>query len=203
MLDALFAHDVLWFSLPAVFGTGVFLIFIFMMLTGVAVDAHAGGDPGGGFDAVLDDPQGVGIDGDDASGDSFKVLSLQSIAAFMMGFGWGGFAARQTFAHDSYALAIVTGAGIGVAMVYVLGLSLKAVRDLQSSGNISIHEAVGSEGEVYVRVPGDGGGLGRVRVVIHEHQRIYNARTEGEELPRSSRVRVVGVSGSTLVVTRV
>src|SRR5690606_2986536 len=72
MLGALLAHDTIWFTAPALLGTAVFAIKLLFMLVG------AGGDIDIDIDLDHGDPT-----------DAFKVLSIQSVAAFLMGFGWG------------------------------------------------------------------------------------------------------------------
>ncbi len=190
MSDYLFNGALPWFTIPALIGTGIFGLFIILMLVG-GLDIDADAD----FDADVD------ADGD-ASADSFKLLSIQSISAFLMGFGWGGFAAYKTFANENFSIALAVGAICGVGIAWLLVLGLKALYQLESSGNVSVKDAVGLEGEVYVRVPAMGEGSGKVRVVIDERQRIYNAVTEGEEISRSSRVVVTHVVGNTLTVVR-
>ncbi len=190
MSDYLFSGALPWFTIPALIGSGVFVLLITLMLVG-----------GLDIDADVDLDTDVDASGD-ASADSFKVLSIQAISAFLMGFGWGGFAALRTFANDNFAIATVVGFGCGVGVAWLLVLGLKALYALESSGNISVGDAVGLEGEVYVRVPASGEGSGRVRIVIDERQRIYNATTEGEEISRSSRVLVTRVTGNTLTVVR-
>lgn len=191
MFDLLFEGYAPWFTVPALVGTGVFIIRMILMLAG-------------GFDADMDMGDGDADIGDADHGDStaaFHILSIHSLAAFGMGFGWGGFAAMRTL-PGGLSLAILVALGIGVAFVWIQMLLLKAVYDLQSSGNVRLSDAVGLEGDVYLRVPARGEGVGRVRLVVSERLRIFNAVTEGEELPRSTRVRVAKVTGNTLVVAR-
>ena len=79
---------------------------------------------------------------------------------------------------------------------------LRAMNELQASGNISIRTALGCEGDVYVTVPSDGVG-GQVRVTLDSRQRIYNAVTRGEDLATGTRVKVVNVNDdNTLTVVR-
>ena len=92
----------------------------------------------------------------------------------------------------------------GIAMVWVLAALLKAVGQLQSSGNVSLDTVVGCEGEVYVNVPPKGQGTGQVRIVAGDRMRIINAQSEGDSVPSQSRVRVVRANGdNTVTVTPV
>ena len=208
MMDLLFGDNMGWFTAPAIIGSLFFLLRLTLMLVGghlgdadahADVDVHADvGDVGGGHagDAIdqADHPD---------SGDAFKLLSVQAIAAFLMGFGWGGLGAYRG-TDWGWPVAVIVAIVCGVGMVWILSLLLKAVYDLQSSGNISINSAVGHDGSVYVTVPASGKGRGRVRVVIGNRQRVYNAITEGEELTRNSQVRVVRVNeDNTLTVAAI
>ena len=78
MLDGLFSGDTLFFSVPAVAGTIFFVLRLALSFTGL-----------GDFDGDADASGIDVIDGDPHhSSELFKFLSVQSIAAFLMGFGW-------------------------------------------------------------------------------------------------------------------
>lgn len=190
MLDAMFTDGGAWFAVPALLGSGVFLIRIVLLLAGMhhdgGLEAHA--DP---IDAHHPDSTAVA-----------KVLSVQTVSAFIMGFGWGGLGALRGMAWDM-ASSVFVGVAAGVAMVWLLVRLLGAVRSLQSTGNVPIDAALGGTGEVYVSVPGAGAGQGQVRVVVHGTARIYNAISQGEALATGAPVRVVRVNGdNTLTVAR-
>jgi membrane protein implicated in regulation of membrane protease activity len=199
MLQALFDSDMLLFTLPAVLGTLVFLLRLGLMTVG-------------GFDHDVDVPHDIDVDvsgdvdlGHDVeAGDStaaFRLLSIQSIAAFLMGFGWGGIGAIFGFDWPVPA-ALITGAAFGLALVWLLGMLMKAMYDLQSSGNVRISDAVGAEGQVYANIPAADDGRGQVRVVIDDRARIYNAVSSGGEIKTGARVRVLRVNQDrTLTVT--
>lgn len=197
MMELLFNDNAGWFAVPALVGTVLFLIRIVMLLVGGGHmgDFHAG-DAGGVH-------MGGAADHHSDSSEAFKAVSLQSIIAFMMGFGWAALGAYRG-SQLSTLLSIAIGIGGGVAMVWLLGIMLKGMYDLQSSGNIDIHAAVGQEGDVYLTVPCRGEGRGQVRVTLQARQRIWNAITDGEALPTSTRVRVTRVNDdNTLTVSHV
>jgi len=180
MLEQFFTDDAVWFGVPALLGTALFVIRIAFML--VAGDADLDfGDTGDGLD-VSDD-----------SGDAFSILSIQSLSAFAMGFGWGGLGGLNG-AGWSQPVSLAVGFGCGAGLVWLLALLLKGIHDLQSSGTITSDAALGSTGEVYITVPGHSDGSGQVRVVIGDRQRIYPAVTQGEALPTKTRVRVLSVN---------
>ena len=192
MLDLFFSNGAGWFTVLAFSGTSVFVLRLVLLFAGHHVgDVHADVGAGGGPHDSHTDP-----------GAAFKALSLQSIAAFAMGFGWGGLGALKG-SGLSWTPTLAIAAASGVAMVWLLALLLKGIHDLQSTGNVPITDSVGSEGDVYVTVPGNHAGSGQVRVTIGQRQRIYNASTDAEPLPTGTRVRVVGINeDNTVVVIR-
>jgi hypothetical protein len=191
MYDLFFSDGAAWFSIPAFVGSAFFLLRIVMLLAGAG---HGGGDFHG------DIGHGGGHHSD--SGHDFQILSVQSIAAFMMGFGWGALAGYRAM-HWEIPASLAFGCVAGGGMVYLLAILLKGMADLQSSGTVSIEGAAGREGDVYVKVPADQKGGGQVRVNIGDRQRIFNAISSGEELPSGTRIRVLKVnSDNTVTVSR-
>lgn len=141
-------------------------------------------------------------DMDADAGDGTGFLSVRSLTAFFGGFGWAGLAGRQ--AGWSGTNSILLGLGVGVAMFFVVGFLFLQARKLTSSGNADLATAVGQEGTVYVTVPALRGGTGKVELTVSGRVSVMNAVTDAEEdLVTRSSVRVVALSGSTLVVERV
>lgn len=180
MYEILFSDQAAWFSIPAFVGTAVFLLRIVLMFIGdLGLDLHDTSD------LHHADPS-----------EAFKILSIQSVAAFLMGFGWGGLGALKGTGYElltSLAIAFFC----GVAMMWVLGLALKAIHDLQTSGNIDPAQTIGAEATVYANIPAAGQGAGQVQVIIDQRQRTYNAVSTGPALASHERVRVVGVNDPT------
>lgn len=190
MMDFFFTGPGIWFGIPAVLGTSLFLVRVVLMLLG-----------GAGLDLDLDSDHD-GIDGHADSSEAFKILSIQTLAAFAMGFGWGGLAAYRGSGwpmHTSTIAAIVMGAGT----VWVLGMIFRAIYAMQASGNVDINDTVGSQGVIEILVPGSGKGQGRVNLVLGQKQRSFYAVTTGEDLPTNTSVVVMGVNeNNTLSVAR-
>lgn len=185
-MDLLFGQAAGWFAAPAILGTAFFLIRLVLMSTGLGhghdFDAH---------DVALSDHS---VDHHTDSSQAFKALSLQSIATFMMGFGWAGLGAYRGGGMTTVE-SIFVGILGGLAMVWILAVLLRNMYKLHASGNIPINAALDHVGDVYVTIPAQGHGRGQVRVTINNRQRIYNATgTTPAELPPSTRVRVVQVN---------
>jgi hypothetical protein len=180
MLDLLFSEHAAWFGVPAVLGTVFFTLRLVIMLVG--------GDIGhGDFDA-----HGAELHHGDPA-EAFKILSVQSIAAFFMGFGWGGLGALRG-SDLSWPASILIALGCGLGMMWLLGMMLRGLMAMQSSGNISLNDAIGGEGEVYVTIPAAAGAGGQVKMVINGRQRIINAISQADALPPHARVRIIRIN---------
>lgn len=195
MFDALFAGGAAWFTVPALLGTGIFLIKLLLMFIGGTDDLDIGGDASS---------TSAGVDGGhDAHGHTSglaAIASVQGISAFLMGFGWAGLGAYQGLKWSVTASMGVGVAG-GVAMGGLFLLLLTTTRKLQSSGNIDYSLAKGSEADVYAAVPSlSEGGRGQVRMVVGGRQRIVQATSDGPAIATSSRVRVIEVRADNSVV---
>lgn len=186
MSELLFGPTTSWFAIPGLVGTAFFLGRMALMMIG-------GGDTdAGGFDAF---DAADALDGDvgfDDSGDAFEVLSLQAIAAFMMGFGWGGLAAYRGSGLP-LPIALVVAVLVGVVMVWILARVLRFVMGLQSSGTLPLYHALEATGTVYAQVPAEESGTGEVRIVIGDRERYFFATTKGEALPRDTSIRVIAI----------
>ncbi len=193
MFDRLFEGDLLWFTIPALVGSGVFAIRLALILLG--------GDSGDGDVGDVGDADLAG-DGD-SSDHAFQVLSVQSLSFFMMGFGWVGLGCVLGAGWSQGTAMGVSVLG-GILLLWILARSLGAMRQLESSGTRSIQETLGLVGEVYTNIPARGEGKGQVQLTIGTHQRMYNAVSQAAEITTRTRVQVTAVnSDNTITVEAV
>ena len=204
-------------AIPA---TLVLIVQTVLMLIGLG--DHDGADAGspdigadGGTDISLDGDAGTDgihdgvfgeatVDGDhDPSGlEGLRIFSVRGIIAFFVVFGWVGIVLDS--AGVNQAISILISAACGFAVMVLIALLFKAVMKLQNEGNIDNRNALGVSGRVYLTVPANREGEGKVNVTI---QGTYCERAavtdETEELRTGSEVVVIGVSGQdTLVVKK-
>lgn len=184
-MSELFEGQTVLFTIPAILGGLVFLLrMALMMIGGIAdIDGDIDVDVDADIDAVHAD-----------STEAFRALSIQTISAFLMGFGCGGLTAKLGLAWD-FGYSVIAAIVFAAFMVWLITVGMRFVYDLQSSGNVNIKDAMGGEAVVYTQIPAQGQGRGRVRVVINERLRTYNAITEGDAIASQTRVRVTRVNG--------
>jgi hypothetical protein len=64
---------------------------------------------------------------------------------------------------------------------------------LQSNGAFNINDAVGKVCDVYMRIPAQNQGLGKVQISFNGSVQELDARTAGEQIPSGAKVRVLRV----------
>jgi len=156
----------------------LFVIQFVLSIIGIDFDADAEADIG--------DADGVeGLDAD------FTLLSVRSIIAFFTFFGWTGVVALSGGAGAVLAIVLASSAGFVAMLVvaYIFYLFIK----LQSSGTLNLENALGNTGEVYLIIPGDNSGIGKVQMKVQGSLRELDAITTGESIPTGSPIRVIDV----------
>ena len=143
----------------------------------------------------------IGIEFDlDALTDGSGHVSLHGISGFFTLFGLVGL-----YLHSQgYGVLVSSMGGIGAGGVMFLAVSriIMAMRNLESSGNITVDQTVGAKGSVYAEIlPGESGA---VTIFIDERERRYDAVTdEPAGLKTGDLIEVKEViSGSLLKVTK-
>lgn len=133
----------------------------------------------------------------DPSGAFFKLLSFKAIVAFLTFFGLTGMAAGRSELADPLRLLIAIGAGC-LAFLLVAWL-MAGMAKLQCRGNVDLRNALGATARVYLRVPGDNRGRGKVTVSVQGRTVEAKAFTLGDELPTGSLAQIVSVPSSDTV----
>lgn len=170
----------------AVLGGGVFIVRTLLQLIGIGA-----GD-------VIEGDMGDTDDVHPGSDSGFRVLSLQGIGAFLMMFGLVGLAlVRQSGVSET--LALVPAAAAALGSVWVIGRVFGMMGKLQSSGTMSIDNAIGQEGTVYLSITQ--GGVGKVELAVQGRLGVWDARTvDDAPLATGKRVKVVRVAAGDVMV---
>ncbi|WP_169977482.1 hypothetical protein [Tautonia rosea] len=179
-----------FFLFCAIVGGTILALQLLLTLLGV------GGDLGGeGLDLDLPDlpdgDTGEPTVGHDAGGfsDLAKRITFQGVVSFITFFGVGGLAAQGS--GVSSVGSLVAAVVVGTLATAVLAFAFAGVRKLQGSGSLSMSNAVGSIGRVYLTVPGGNGGVGKVFVTVQGRSEEVRAVTPGPELRPGEAVVVV------------
>jgi hypothetical protein len=130
----------------------------------------------------------------DSDGNWFLgLLTFRAISAAIAFFGLGGVTAAYYGLPDSAQLATATLSGI--AALYLVASLMKMLYRLRADGTVRIKNAVGQTGTVYLRVPAQKAGPGKVTLNLQNRTVELEAFTAAGELPTGTPVRVVAVLG--------
>jgi len=128
----------------------------------------------------------------------FKVISLRTMIAGTTFFGLAGWAALVgTGGNQIVAMTIAVLAGMtAIFTVYFL---YRWINVMRYQGNASDDKLVGAAGSVYVRIPAQGKGAGKVLVSQQNRTMEYEAFSTGRELPTGTQITVLKVISPTTV----
>jgi hypothetical protein len=174
-----------FFLVCAALGGGVLALQLLLGLLGV-IDAGDGTDV---HDIGADAHGGLGH----ATAEGLNLLSVRALSAGLGFFGLGGLAGLTTGFGliAAIPLAIVVGAA---AMIGTAAFT-RWMTTLEDDGSVSIHGAVGATGTVYLSIPADRQGVGKVLLTLQNRTVEYQAVTSQGALPTGAAVMVVDVVG--------
>ena len=136
----------------------------------------------------------------DANG--LQLFTIRGIMAFLMVGSWVGFLTSRAGTNEFIALilAIVSGA---IALFFMAKL-LQFLMGMQEDGTTNIKNALGQTGQVYIRIPAEEKGMGKVNVTVQEKLCEFDAVTEKSEMLKTGEmVYVTDVrAGNVLVVEK-
>lgn len=144
-----------------------------------------------GHDGNVDASSSVDLHGGHGSGAS--VVSLKTISAMFLGFGFGG--ALLMSLGFSAGLAAVGGIGIGFIFGGAYFLLMNSLYRLRSDGTAVLTDAVNRSGTVYMRIPGNATGSGEIQISFGGRLQNVRAYTRGQGLSTGTAVRVVALHG--------
>lgn len=123
---------------------------------------------------------------------SMNLLTFRNLVNFCLGFGWTAVLIHEKI--QSNALLIIVSVIVGVLLVTAVMWIFKWLSGMQQTGNIDVHKsAVGCEGKVYLTIPGERKGEGKVQITINNAVREYDAVTDGETIPTGKAIKVTEV----------
>ena len=169
----------------------IFIIETVLTFIGADVDMD--------MDADFDMPD-TGFEGDP----SMNLYTFRNLVNFLLGMSWTAILLNEQIA--SKALLMVIAFAVGALLVFAVMMMFKGLSKMQQSGNIDVYKsAVGCSGKVYLTVPGERKGSGKVQININNSIREYDALTDSEDdLKTGTSIKVTEVlDASTLLVEEI
>lgn len=196
------------YSVSAVIGGTILFCQFLMTLLGMGHDVpsdmpddvphdfHVGHDGGADHGATHDTghheagQQGAGHH---ATTSFIRMLTFRTVVAALTFFGLAGLAGNSAALPGELTFFMALAAG-GAAM-YGVHLLMQTLKQLRADGTVRIERAVGRPGTVYLRIPPNKSGVGKIQVNVQNRTMEYEAMTAHDPLPVGAKVVVVNVLG--------
>jgi hypothetical protein len=131
--------------------------------------------------------------------EGLHLFSVRAVTAALATFGAAGMGAMALGLPGLLALPIA--AAVGLATLFGVAWALRAMLRLEDDGTVSIGGALGASGVVYLTIPGERSGAGKVHLTLQNRTVELPAVTPAASLPTGAAVLVVDlVDPDTVVV---
>jgi hypothetical protein len=164
----------------------IFLIQTVMTFIG----ADAGDGIEADFDSNLSDTEAP-----------FQLFSLRNLINFLLGFSWTGISFYNTI-HNPLLLILLS-VIVGSLFIFLFFIVIKQVMKLAENNSFNISDTLHKTAEVYLPIPANKSGKGKVLISIKGSVRELDAMTEKEKIDVGATIKVVKVeSGNILFVEK-
>ncbi|GHU71491.1 hypothetical protein FACS189413_13280 [Bacteroidia bacterium] len=129
---------------------------------------------------------------------SYPFFSIRNLINFFLGFGWGGVCFYNTFESKVWIAfaAVLTGLVLVLIFVFIFKQMLRLKRD----NTFKISETVGKTANVYLVIPENKSGKGKIQISVRGAFHEIDAQTNGEHIPTGSIIQVDAVIDSQTVL---
>ncbi len=124
-------------------------------------------------------------------GGGLNLFTIKNFIGFLVGFGWAGVCFYNSI--TSSILLILVAVIVGLLFVGIFVVIYKQTKKLEHNGAFQIDEVKGTTVSVYLRIPAQGSGKGKVQVSQNGSVHELDALTDGEEIPSGAKVKVVEI----------
>jgi hypothetical protein len=176
----------------AMTATVIMLIFLVLMMFGVDDSTFDGGFQDADLNFLADEPLSA-ISG-------LKIFTVRGALAFLSVGGWVLYIIGSSM---HILLALLIGVLSGILASFLQTFAFKAAMKLESSGNLDYNRTIGKTASVYIRIPKNRSGRGKVVLNLEDRYIEIDAITDGAvDLLTKTMVEIIGVENNTTVIVK-
>lgn len=139
------------------------------------------------------------FDGDLSDGDApFQLFSFRNLINFLLGFSWTGISVYRLL-NNPY-LTVIVSLLVGIGFLYGFYLLIKFLIRLGEDNSFKMVETLNKTAEVYLSIPGNRKGTGKIMVSVRGSYRELNAMTNGETIPTNAVVKIVKIENENILI---
>lgn len=162
--------------------------FIFIIQT---VMTFMGADASDGIDADFSGD----LNGTDAP---FQLFSLRNLINFLMGFGWTGISFYTSISNKTFLIGLSL--GVGILFVIFFFLIIRQVQKLAENNSFDISNTLNKTAEVYLTIPENKKGKGKVMISVNGSFHELDAMTENEKIQSGAVVKIVKIVDNNILI---
>jgi len=151
----------------------------------------SGADSSDGIEADFDGD----LNGADAP---FQLFSLRNLINFLLGFSWTGISLYTSISNKS--LLVILSLAVGISFVYLFFLVIRQVKKLAEDNSFKLKNALNKTAEVYLTIPENKKGKGKIIISINGAFHELEAMTENGKIQSGTVVKVVRVENNEILI---
>jgi hypothetical protein len=127
----------------------------------------------------------------DAEPQPFQLFTFRNFINFLLGFSWTAIALNP--ALNNQALVVLFSTISGIMLVAAVMFLFYSMSKMTEDGTMVLKNAINQTGLVYLRIPGEKNGVGKVHVKVQGTLRELDAMTSGQTIETGKLVKVVDI----------
>ncbi|SHH12476.1 hypothetical protein [Clostridium grantii] len=127
-----------------------------------------------------------------------KLITIRNVIIFSTIFSWSGITFLEKGKNLFFTIVIST--IIATTVIGIITTIFALLIILQEKGNINIENAINKEGKVYLTIPEEEKGSGKIEITFQGRYQVVEAITLGEKIKTGSSIKVVGIKNGMLLV---
>jgi hypothetical protein len=128
----------------------------------------------------------------------FQLFSLRNLINFLLGFSWTGISLYQVI--SSKPLLVLVSSGVGVLFVVAFFFFLTQIQKLAEDNTFKIKEILNQTAQVYLTVPANKSGKGKIQVSVRGSVKEVDAITDGEKVESGTLVKITGLQNDQIAI---
>lgn len=149
----------------------------------------------------VDSAEGIDADFDgnlDHADAPFQLFSFRNLINFLLGLSWTGISFYQLISNRP--LLIILSVAVGIGFVLLFFVIIKQIQKLAEDNTFKIEKALHKSGSVYLRIPAQRSGSGKIQVSVNGSFKEIEAITEQESIESGASIRIIKIENPNLVV---
>lgn len=164
----------------------LFIVQMVLTFVGISADADVEMDS----DVHIGDPEGF-----------MEYFTIRNAINFLMGFGWAG-----VFLHGSIQnkfLLVCAAVAVGLIFVAMYFYLAQQIKKFEEDNTFNPNELMEAQADVYLRIPGQNEGSGKIMVSHKGTTHVLDAITFSDTIPTGSKVIVEDIQDDNILIVRI